>query len=257
MNKTYHIKNRFLKNIALGILLLGTFAGTGAQLHAVAGMVGYRKHAKKQRQKDQRREAQERQNAAQRNEALNQAIQNNNLRAVTKALQQGADPNAEYDFTPLLLKAILSTPDTGDIDENNQYEDDSWEEYSYATNPQFEQMRVKIVQELLKYKADPCRMSRVFSGNLLHYTDNPEIIDILCKQYKVDVNALNRYGKTPLQLAVEKPKNIECIKKLLECGARIDQNVCDLLVSRATNETHKDHAAYRKICESFLLNGNK
>ena len=78
-----------------------------------------------------------------------------------------------------------------------------------------------FTKHLMQAGADLTALHAVTKGTLLHFAKNAEILELIVQSGKVNVNAQDKYGDTPLHIATRE-ENFPCIQILLQAGAQID-----------------------------------
>ncbi|MDR1590655.1 MAG: ankyrin repeat domain-containing protein [Puniceicoccales bacterium] len=211
MSKNYYIKNRLLKNIALGIFFPGIFVGSTDASFSQA-----QKHRTAAKPPDMELSLEERSL----NEELFQALKESepDLGKIEQLLAQGANPDArnQYNDTPLFhaknaeITALLLNAGAN-ADARNDCNN----------TPLFHAENAAITALLLNAGADVDARNQ-YNDTPLFHAKNAEITDLLLNA-GADVNAQSNLGDTPLHVALyhfqKDPKQIE---KLLQRGAKID-----------------------------------
>lgn len=78
-----------------------------------------------------------------------------------------------------------------------------------------------FTKHLIQAGADLTALHAVTKGTLLHFAKNAEILELIVQSGKVNVNAQDKDGDTPLHIATRE-ENFPCIQILLQAGAQID-----------------------------------
>ena len=165
------------------------------------------------------------------NEELFTAITKEDLEAVKKAIESGADVNAigGYGRTPLFVAARngnlgivrLLLEHGADVNAANKYGRTPLYVASQGDN-------LEVVKELLKHGADVNAADK-YGSTPLHIAasnGNLKVVRLLL-EHGADVNAADKYGWTALRSVVQNDYNkLELIKTLLECE-NINVNITD------------------------------
>ncbi|MDR0740916.1 MAG: ankyrin repeat domain-containing protein [Puniceicoccales bacterium] len=207
MNKSYNIKNKFLKNIALGSFLFGSFTGTFSQLQADPN--------KKDSQRKLSRSSSVPSEKDSQRKFLSSSVprgKDSQRKPLSSSMPRGKDSQRKLSRSSSVLPAHTTV------------------EKSFA-QPQSHSLHDVVLSDdaaevlrLLQAGADPNELDR-FGYTPLQCATSTGMIDLLCA-LGADINKPNQWGDTPLRGAVSVPnpnlQSLEHIKQLLRKGAQKD-----------------------------------